>query len=139
MEQESLHSFYTSLLNFLLSSKRLLIGAAKTQDLTFIQAVTLMLIDTDTAKPMNVLQKIHGCDASNITGIVDGLEEKGLVTRGEDPKDRRVKVIGLTKKGVGVRDAIYADIIKLDGVIFSGLDQTELSQFRAIVTKLSVH
>ncbi|MBU2487918.1 MAG: MarR family transcriptional regulator [Proteobacteria bacterium] len=36
---------------------------------------------------------------SRVTKIVDGLVEKGLVLRMEDPGDARVKLISLTKKG----------------------------------------
>lgn len=137
--QKSLQDFYTSLLGFLLSTKRQLISIAKDHDLTFIQATTLMLTDIDIPKPMNALQKLYSCDASNITGIIDGLEEKGLVKRGEDLNDRRVKIISLTKKGVILRDKIYADLVELDNTIVSGLDKTELVQFRSIIARLSLN
>ncbi len=37
---------------------------------------------------------------SNITGIIDRLEKKGLVHRDRQPKDRRVVLIRLTEKGL---------------------------------------
>jgi DNA-binding MarR family transcriptional regulator len=39
------------------------------------------------------------CDASNVTGIVDRLEGRGLVERKPDPNDRRVKRLVLTPQG----------------------------------------
>lgn len=39
------------------------------------------------------------CDASNVTGIVDRLEARGLVERQPDPDDRRVKRLVLTEPG----------------------------------------
>lgn len=39
------------------------------------------------------------CDNSNVTGIVDSLEEKGLVRRRPSEEDRRVKLIELTPEG----------------------------------------
>jgi MarR family transcriptional regulator, organic hydroperoxide resistance regulator len=39
------------------------------------------------------------CDNSNVTGIVDSLEEKGLVRRRPSEEDRRVKLIELTAAG----------------------------------------
>ena len=39
------------------------------------------------------------CDASNVTGIVDRLEARGLVERQADPDDRRVKRLVLTDAG----------------------------------------
>lgn len=43
------------------------------------------------------------CDRSNVTGIVDGLEERGLVRRTSSPADRRVKLIELTAEGRRIR------------------------------------
>ena len=39
------------------------------------------------------------CDASNVTGIVDRLEARGLVERQPDPDDRRVRRLVLTATG----------------------------------------
>jgi DNA-binding MarR family transcriptional regulator len=39
------------------------------------------------------------CDNSNVTGIVDSLEQKGLAQRRPSEEDRRVKLIELTPQG----------------------------------------
>ncbi len=39
------------------------------------------------------------CEPSNVTGIVDRLEARGLVERQPDPADRRVKVAAATSEG----------------------------------------
>jgi DNA-binding MarR family transcriptional regulator len=136
--QQSLQQFYSSLFGFLLSAKQQLIAIARDHDLTFIQATTLVLTDENTSKPMNSLQKLYSCDASNITGIVDGLEEKGLVSRDEDTNDRRVKMISLTNKGMALRDKIYADLVRVDPTILSGLGEAELTEFRLMIAKLAI-
>src|SRR5262245_51385982 len=46
-------------------------------------------------------------DASNVTDIVDRLEERGLVSRTIDPDDRRVKRVVLTDKGEAVRRELF--------------------------------
>ena len=43
------------------------------------------------------------CDASNVTGIVDRLEARGLVERRTAPDDRRVKHLVLTDDGRALR------------------------------------
>lgn len=43
------------------------------------------------------------CDNSNVTGIVDNLEQRGLAVREASPDDRRVKLIALTGEGRRVR------------------------------------
>src|SRR5262249_11415327 len=46
-------------------------------------------------------------DASNVTDIVDRLEERGLVSRTIDPDDRRVRRLVLTNKGKAVRRELF--------------------------------
>jgi DNA-binding MarR family transcriptional regulator len=48
------------------------------------------------------------CDPSNVTFLVDRLEEKGLVKRVVDPHDRRVKAVSLTAAGATVRERLVA-------------------------------
>lgn len=59
----------------------------------------LLSLDPEGAEPMRVLAKGWGCDASWVTGIVDGLEERGYVERRVLPTDRRVKVVQITEEG----------------------------------------
>jgi DNA-binding MarR family transcriptional regulator len=49
----------------------------------------------------NAAEALH-CDASNLTGIVDRLEKRGLVGRRTLPADRRVKELVLTDAGRNV-------------------------------------
>jgi MarR family transcriptional regulator, organic hydroperoxide resistance regulator len=46
------------------------------------------------------------CDNSNVTGIIDRLEERGLVERRPAPGDRRAKLLFLTRDGERVRRRI---------------------------------
>lgn len=57
----------------------------------------------DRPRTMSEIAAVLHCDNSNVTGIVDGLEEKGLATRQPAPADRRVKLIALTAEGRKVR------------------------------------
>ena len=53
--------------------------------------------------PMNRLAETLSCDASNVTGLVDRLESRGLVQRCPSTGDRRVKVLALTPAGSRLR------------------------------------
>jgi DNA-binding MarR family transcriptional regulator len=53
-----------------------------------------------------------GCDASNITGIVDRLEAKELVVRTADPGDRRVKLIERTRAGDNAVRRFHKELVK---------------------------
>jgi DNA-binding MarR family transcriptional regulator len=57
-------------------------------------------------RPMGEVAKILACDSSNVTGITDRLEERGLVSRTSDERDRRVKMLVLTTDGEKLRTEI---------------------------------
>src|SRR3954468_20925124 len=56
----------------------------------------------DRSRTMSEVAGALHCDNSNVTGIVDSLEGKGLAQRRASEEDRRVKLIELTKKGCRV-------------------------------------
>ena len=56
-----------------------------------MQAHVLRLLEPGEPLPMRTLARKLCCDASNVTGIVDRLEERGLVRRAAAPSDRRAR------------------------------------------------
>jgi DNA-binding MarR family transcriptional regulator len=70
----------------------------------------LRLLEAGAPLPMRTLARKLGCDASNITGIVDRLEERGLLVRAVSAVDRRVKMLVLTDTGIQLRLRIMADL-----------------------------
>ncbi|HEU4598760.1 MAG TPA: MarR family transcriptional regulator, partial [Solirubrobacterales bacterium] len=50
-------------------------------------------------RTMSELAQALHCDNSNVTGIVDSLEEKDFAVRFPSEVDRRIKVVELTVKG----------------------------------------
>jgi len=85
-------------------------------DLSFAQAMALR--ELDEPLPMGELAQRLCCDASNVTGIVDHLEGRGLVERRVAPSDRRVKHLVLTDAGRTLRlkhhEALTVDLPLLD-------------------------
>ncbi|MFI6372301.1 MarR family winged helix-turn-helix transcriptional regulator [Streptomyces sp. NPDC050546] len=75
--------------------------AAAEHSLTGAQARLLSLLCLE-ALPMRRLAQRLKCEPSNVTGIVDRLEARGLVERQPDPADRRVKVAAATPEGRAV-------------------------------------
>jgi len=72
-------------------------------ELSPAQCHVLHLIDPDRPVPMGQLAETLACDASNVTGLVDRLESRGLVRRRPSEEDRRVKVLVLTATGTRLR------------------------------------
>jgi DNA-binding MarR family transcriptional regulator len=76
--------------------------------ISFAQAHALRLLDPEEPMPMSALAERLFCDASNVTGIVDRLEARGLVERRSAEGDRRVKALGITPAGVELRNEVLA-------------------------------
>src|SRR3954451_3229240 len=72
-------------------------------ELSPAQCHVLHLIEPDRPIPMGRLAETLACDASNVTGLVDRLESRGLVRRHPSDADRRVKVLDLTPSGCRLR------------------------------------
>jgi DNA-binding MarR family transcriptional regulator len=126
---------YLALVEFLLLSKRNLIVVAEKLKITPVQAITLLLLDE--SRPMHSFTKIFHCDASNTTGIIDGLERKKLVGRFESPSDRRVKMIKITPKGAKIRESIISSQTNDDSFIIKKLSSSELSSFVKLIEKIT--
>lgn len=72
--------------------------AAAKHALTGAQARVLSLLSAGPT-PMRRIARQLKCEPSNVTGIVDRLESRGLVERRLDPADRRVKLAAATETG----------------------------------------
>ncbi|MEU4832641.1 MarR family transcriptional regulator [Streptosporangium sp. NPDC023615] len=79
---------------------------ATAAELDLPPAQALALANLRRPVPMRELADELSCEASNVTGIVDGLERRGLVVRRPDPSDRRVKRLVLTEEGTRRRDVL---------------------------------
>jgi DNA-binding MarR family transcriptional regulator len=68
-------------------------------DLTSQQFQGLETLAGSPDSTMRAFAENMFCDASNATGVVDRLEQRGLVERRVSETDRRVKVVRLTPAG----------------------------------------
>ena len=74
---------------------------------------------------------------SNLTGIVDRLEEKKLVSRKRDENDRRVVHVVLTEKGGKIYKTTIPLFEKSISYLFSALDKPQQKELSALLRKLN--
>ena len=91
------------LVRFFFAQREHLPASGEEFELSPIQCHVLHLIEPERPLSMSQLAQTLSCDASNVTGLVDRLEARGLVCRQPSPDDRRVKVLQLTPTGVRLR------------------------------------
>jgi DNA-binding MarR family transcriptional regulator len=95
------------------------------------QAIALRLLDEP--RPMGEMAEAMHCDNSNITAIVDRLEERGIVERRAAEHDRRVKLIALTAEGARLREELNRRMAEPPAALanLSEADQRALSKILA--------
>jgi MarR family transcriptional regulator, organic hydroperoxide resistance regulator len=98
-------------------------------ELSLAQCHVLHLIEPDRPVPMGRIAEALACDASNVTGLVDRLESRGLIRRQASAGDRRVKVLELTPTGVRLRSTLLERMTKPPDT----LSRLSLSEQRALV------
>jgi DNA-binding MarR family transcriptional regulator len=85
--------------------------------------------------PMRALADHIGLEPANMTGIVDRLENAGLVTREPQPGDRRVKLLVLTETGRATRDDIV-DRVFTASPLFDALSTDERATLSGLLGKV---
>jgi DNA-binding MarR family transcriptional regulator len=76
-------------------------------DLTYAQSQVLFHVAAHPGCHMNDVGKAFGVTLPAVTHIVDRLEQKGFVTRADDPADRRVHVLEVTREGQELVDELH--------------------------------
>jgi DNA-binding MarR family transcriptional regulator len=92
-------------------------------------------LQPDAPKSMRTLAEEWACDASYVTALVDGLEERGFVERRVSPTDRRVKLVVLTPDGEKAR-ARQFELMHEPPAFFDALTASEQRQLRDILAKM---
>ncbi|MFF6810777.1 MarR family winged helix-turn-helix transcriptional regulator [Streptomyces sp. NPDC012403] len=108
--------------------------AAAGHALTGAQAKLLSLLSLEPL-PMRKLAQRLKCEPSNVTGIVDRLESRGLVERRLDPADRRVKLAAATAEGRRVARSLR-ESLRFAREPLAGLSETERVALRDALRRM---
>lgn len=112
------------------------LGAAAAEfELAPAQAMALGELEMDRPLPMRELAARLKCDPSNITGLVDRLEARGLVERQPHPADRRVKYLVLTHDGRSLRERLSARAFAAPGCV-AALGERDQRKLHALLVRI---
>jgi DNA-binding MarR family transcriptional regulator len=95
----------------------------------------LAILDADEPRPMGAMADALQCDASQVTWLVDRLEERGFVERRPLASDRRVKTVALTDEGVAFRARILEHLYEPPDALLT-LDAASLETLREHLERL---
>ena len=95
--------------------------------LTPSRAHLLWVLQQRGATSQRVLADALGVTPRTVTGLVDGLEESGLVVRQPHPTDRRSTLVTFTEAGARLAGEMAAGKAELATGLFGDLPAAELS------------
>ena len=129
-------SLWIRFLRFNLISNKKLQDDLEKLDLTPPQFYVLATIGYAGGLPFGEIGEKMMVTVSNLTGIVDRLEEKGVVARQRDAHDRRVIRVRLTEKGSKLYKNTIPLFEKSISQFFSPLDKSQQKELSSLLRKL---
>src|SRR2546426_2919999 len=130
-------SLWVRFLRFSLISYKKLESDLEKLDLTPPQFYVLATIGYAGGLPFGEIGAKMMVTVSNLTGIVDRLEDKKLVTRKRDESDRRVVHVILTDKGAKLYKSTIPQFEESVSAIFEKLNKLQQKELSALLRKLN--
>ena len=103
-----------------------------TSDMTVAQLRVLLLLHTVCQSRMSSIASNLGIAVSTVTGITDNLVKKELVTRQDDPEDRRVVICSLSMKGQKIMNHIWIQGQLQMKKLLNGLSPEQLEKAKEV-------
>ena len=94
--------------------------------LTIGQLKSLLFIDYEGSTNFKRLAAALGVTPPNVTGIVDRLVEHELVSRSENPENRRMQILRLTEKGSNLLNELKERKVSQLTALLSRMDTQDL-------------
>ena len=129
-------SLWIRFLRFNIFSNKKLQEDLQKMDLTPPQYYVLATIGYSGRLPFGGIGVKMMVTVSNLTGIVDRLEQKGMVVRERDKEDRRVIYVKLTDKGSRIYNVAVSTFEKSVADVFSSLDKSEQKELSSLLRNL---
>lgn len=106
--------------------------------LTRQQAFTLGYLEQNQDRDViaRELAEMSGTTAASVTSLLQGLEERGYVTRTSSPTDARIKVVRVTPEGARVVAGFDESMAAEQRKLFAGLDDSEQDRLIGLLEKV---
>jgi DNA-binding MarR family transcriptional regulator len=105
-------------------------------DLTRRQVAMLHFIARADRPTASDLTREMGVDSTAVTRMIDRLEDKGVVTRTQDPGDGRRNIVELTPAALRLMPKLGRTAQKVEALFEEGLGAGELATFHDVLMRM---
>jgi DNA-binding MarR family transcriptional regulator len=119
--------------------KERMAAAFEETGLSMYDHAILALLDEEPRETQAQIADALGYDRSHLVGVLDELEERGLIARRRDPDDRRRHLVTMTPAGKKALARLRAVVDEVDAEYFEPLTAAERKTLTALLARVAGH
>lgn len=120
-------------------AKRIGNAHLNTIGLTQSQADIIVFLARESDKKIHQRDIERALNYSNptVTGLLNRLEQKGLITRTVDVHDSRMRLISLTNEAFSIVEEIYRSIQETEKILLDGFSKEEIELLAPLMARIA--
>ncbi|WP_134685752.1 MarR family winged helix-turn-helix transcriptional regulator [Brevibacillus migulae] len=100
-------------------------------------ALLHVLWEQDGLKGIELGERLR-IDGATITGMLDRLEQNGIIERRPDSRDRRINLIFLTEQGKELEGPVKLIMKEVEDDVLNGFSEQEVALFKKMMTLIGL-